>query len=268
MEWWNVALLALAAVILLCRVLGTHRVLRWPIFLVICSSIALELLAYVFVRLAMSVMHGVSRTRSREKMLEQCPTYAEWQQQAAILDADEARDQWRMDPRSPDYDWRHVQAHLERMRAARQARDWGALMSLLAHALKKNAFGEHEPALYAHARTGTKHLLEHYRDEVCRSLRALSGAPSEHASAIHAFFLTARASLGSAALVLSGGALFGVFHFGILKALLDFKMLPSVVCGASAGAVVAAVACTRTDDELAHILADKTALFREMGSDG
>ena len=51
-------------------------------------------------------------------------------------------------------------------------------------------------------------------------------------------FMAARASIGGCALVLSGGATFGIFHFGVVKALVELKLLPPVVCGASAGAVV------------------------------
>lgn len=36
----------------------------------------------------------------------------------------------------------------------------------------------------------------------------------------------------------------------------------------AAGAVVACVACTRTDDELRHVLHDQSDLYRELGSDG
>lgn len=42
----------------------------------------------------------------------------------------------------------------------------------------------------------------------------------------------------------------GMFHFGVLKALFEQKRLPRVISGSSVGALVAALLCTRTDDEL------------------
>ena len=74
--------------------------------------------------------------------------------------------------------------------------------------LKNNAYGEMELSLYTRTRVGTKVLLEEYRDEVCRSLRALAQYQPPSGSAIaHArreFGMAARASFGGCALVLSG----------------------------------------------------------------
>ena len=56
-------------------------------------------------------------------------------------------------------------------------------MSLLLRSLKNNAFGELELDLYTRTRLGTKLLLEQYRDEVCRSLRALKQAKPPAGSA-------------------------------------------------------------------------------------
>ena len=61
---------------------------------------------------------------------------------------------------------------------------------------------------------------------------------------------------------------FGIFHFGVLKGLVELDLLPPIICGASAGAVVASVACTRRNDELKEVLQDQTQLFWEMGPGG
>jgi TAG lipase/steryl ester hydrolase/phospholipase A2/LPA acyltransferase len=45
-------------------------------------------------------------------------------------------------------------------------------------------------------------------------------------------------------------------HVGVLKALLEQSLLPRIISGASAGSIVAAVLCTRTDDEIPAILAE------------
>jgi len=51
-------------------------------------------------------------------------------------------------------------------------------------------------------------------------------------------------------LCLSGGAMMGLYHFGVVKALLEANLLPHIISGTSAGSVVGAIVCTRTDDEL------------------
>ena len=46
-----------------------------------------------------------------------------------------------------------------------------------------------------------------------------------------------------------------------MQALVDERRLPAVICGASAGAVVAAVACTRSDDELRTIMHERASFL-------
>lgn len=43
-------------------------------------------------------------------------------------------------------------------------------------------------------------------------------------------------------------------HIGVMKALWEVNLLPRIISGASAGSIVAAVLCTRTDDEIPNIL--------------
>lgn len=45
-----------------------------------------------------------------------------------------------------------------------------------------------------------------------------------------------------------------VDHFGVVKAFLDADLLPRVISGTSAGGLVAALVCTRTDAELKRLL--------------
>jgi len=49
------------------------------------------------------------------------------------------------------------------------------------------------------------------------------------------------------------------YHFGVIKALLDENLLPKVVTGTSGGALVAALLCTRTDEELKLLLVPELA---------
>ncbi|KAL7580584.1 hypothetical protein ACA910_003705 [Epithemia clementina (nom. ined.)] len=64
----------------------------------------------------------------------------------------------------------------------------------------------------------------------------------------------ARASYGRTALCLSGGAMMGLYHFGIVLGLAQQGLLPRIISGTSAGSVVAALLCTRTNAELQHLL--------------
>lgn len=68
------------------------------------------------------------------------------------------------------------------------------------------------------------------------------------------FLNEARHAHGRTALMLSGGAAMGLNHLGVVKALLDQDLLPKVVCGTSAGALVASIVGIFNDSQLVHIL--------------
>jgi predicted acylesterase/phospholipase RssA len=74
--------------------------------------------------------------------------------------------------------------------------------------------------------------------------------PHFHKEQLIAFLKRARAAYGRTALCLSGGAMMGLYHFGHLQGLMETDCLPYIVSGTSAGSVVGAVLCTRTNDEL------------------
>lgn len=64
---------------------------------------------------------------------------------------------------------------------------------------------------------------------------------------------------GRLALLLSGGGVLGFFHAGVIRALLAEGLLPRVIAGASAGALIAAIAGTRNDAALAALVGDDAA---------
>ena len=67
------------------------------------------------------------------------------------------------------------------------------------------------------------------------------------------FFSECRHALGKSALLLSGGASLGMYHLGVMKALHEQGLLPRIIFGSSAGAIVAAFVCTRTEEELTEL---------------
>jgi predicted acylesterase/phospholipase RssA len=57
------------------------------------------------------------------------------------------------------------------------------------------------------------------------------------------YFAETRHSYGRTALLLSGGATFGRFHIGVVKALYEQDLLPRIVCGSSVGSIIGAYIC-------------------------
>lgn len=64
-----------------------------------------------------------------------------------------------------------------------------------------------------------------------------------------AFFNETRHSYGRTALLLSGGAALGFYHVGVVKTLIENRLMPRVLGGSSAGSIVCAMVGTRTDEE-------------------
>jgi predicted acylesterase/phospholipase RssA len=83
--------------------------------------------------------------------------------------------------------------------------------------------------------------------------------PHFHKEELIAFLKRARSAYGRTALCLSGGAMMGMYHFGHLQGLMETDCLPHIVSGTSAGAVVAAIVCTRTNEELRRDLRPEVA---------
>lgn len=68
---------------------------------------------------------------------------------------------------------------------------------------------------------------------------------------VKTFLKRARAAYGRTALCLSGGAMLANYHFGAIKGLIECDLLPHIMSGTSGGACIAALVCTRTNEELA-----------------
>lgn len=68
---------------------------------------------------------------------------------------------------------------------------------------------------------------------------------------------------GRPALLLSGGALLGLYHFGVIKTLFEQDLLPRTISGSSMGSIMAAWTCCHTDDELRAMFADLSLIPRD-----
>jgi predicted acylesterase/phospholipase RssA len=125
--------------------------------------------------------------------------------------------------------------------------------SLLA-CCKNNWVGFENPRLYSETYYGTKDLVQSFADEAETSLQFLLRTTQLDADNKRALFKHLGSNFGRTALCLSGGGTFAYYHFGVAKALMDAELLPEVITGTSGGALVAALLCTRTDEELKKLL--------------
>lgn len=194
-----------------------------------------------------------STSRKYEKALANAASYAEWLEAAQALDRLDGNDAWRREEVSDDYDYRLIGSRVKLLRRLRRQRDYDQLVFRLREELHGNLGNMANPALYQRARAGTKRLINDYLDEVTKALALLcdSDVQALPPSRKRRFFNRAARSFGRSALLLSGGASYGLFHLGVVEELLAQGLLPRVMTGSSAGSVVAGFLATHTDAELA-----------------
>ena len=118
--------------------------------------------------------------------------------------------------------------------------------------------------LYQHSHVGTKRLIEDYISSAKDTLSTLLQLTTFHSSQsdspdpryVLEQLLAARQAFGRSALLLSGGGTFGMNHIGVVKALWSAQLLPRIISGSSAGSIVCAALCTKTDEEIPEMLRD------------
>ena len=119
----------------------------------------------------------------------------------------------------------------------------------------RNLGGIGDQRLFNQCFTGTKVLIEEYNQEVSDQL--VNICENEYPGLTNSqkldLFNETRQSFGHTALLLEGGATFGLCHLGVVKALWQKRLLPRIICGSSVGALIAALVCIHNDDELPSI---------------
>ncbi len=191
-----------------------------------------------------------------ERALASATNYEEWYAAALELDRLDKKDHWREESESPDYDHRLIASRMKLLRKLRRQEDLELLMFRLREELHGNLGNMANPALYQHARTGTKKLINDYLDEVSAALNLLcdSNVKTLPPMRKRRFLKRAARSFGRSALLLSGGASLGLFHLGVIEELETQGIMPRVITGSSAGAIIAGIVATNTDAELVHML--------------
>jgi TAG lipase/lysophosphatidylethanolamine acyltransferase len=122
------------------------------------------------------------------------------------------------------------------------------------------------PRLFNRAFAGTKLLIEDYITQVAQAIAdvtKLSTSPGADGNGVIQGFSSqtkldllhdTRQAFGRSTLVLQGGAIFGLCHLGVVKALFGRGLLPRIITGTATGALIAALVGIHTEDELPQFL--------------
>ena len=244
-----------------------YTILKWPLLAGIFGWIVVLGGLYTATRMYIWAYEHLITWRGRRQRLrrnmQKATSYADWQKAAQELDTYLGNDEWKEIDDYAYYDHKTVRKAKDQLQARRElaikneSDPYPALQelkSLVEACVKNNFVGVENPRIYSESYCGTKILAQEFIDELYTSLSFLVSSPELSPSEKFSLCSHLHTNFGRTALCLSGGASFAYYHFGVVKALLDADLLPDVVTGTSGGALVAALACTRTNSELKKVL--------------
>ena len=209
-------------------------------------------------------MSALDRLGLRDRMVKVADATSYESFLAAAADVEEASgaSTWRDGVDLPNVDVPLLVTHTEELRRLRESRQAERLVAALEEALYRHPGELADVRLYSTSVLGPPKVAERFWDEVEASIDLLSdtAATGLPPALVVARFERAAHVFGRSALLLSGGASLGFFHIGVMRALFNQGLLPTVLSGSSMGAMVACGVAARNDDELRTLFGDLGAL--------
>ena len=226
------------------------------------------------------IFFGKQWVKQYQSIKKQCAdyktkmTYKEYGELVTKLDEMDGLDAWRINKSSSLYSNNRIQQDLiEITKYLKNIRQHPSnspmqsdhhhpmreLMQFLRSRIERNYCGITRKELYSVTKIGTKKLIEDYIDNICQSLNYIASNSDDQTITIQekiVFFQELRHVLGRTALCLSGGGSLGAYHIGVVLALNRNDLLPKIITGSSVGSVVAALVCTKMDEELETLTED------------
>ncbi len=163
-----------------------------------------------------------------KKNLEKVTSFQEYKKIALELDKLEGKEEWKKRKDSKLYDYKEVEKLIEILQTKKETRDINGLVHYLRSNLLKNLYSTNNPELYHHTNYGTKYLIEKLESQIEESLNFIYKYDENKfpLSKKLEFYSESRHAYGRTALLLSGGASFGMYHMGVVKALYEQNLLP------------------------------------------
>ncbi|NNE61842.1 MAG: DUF3336 domain-containing protein [Woeseia sp.] len=184
--------------------------------------------------------------------MQDAESYAEWREAAIAYDIAMGFDEWKGSDESKHYDYVSIRKRLAQLRRLRTKKDNEGLLFTLNEGIHGNMGGMGHGRLYSKARFGTKQVINDYIEEIAAALDHLAkkqvrSIPEDEKIE---FFHRASQCFGRTALMLSGAGTLLYFHLGVVKALWEQDLLPSIISGSSGGSVIAALVGTHSHSEM------------------
>lgn len=201
-----------------------------------------------------------------KRSMKKAGSYEEWMEAALAFDKSNGLDRWRQRDQTRQYDYVSIRTRLDRLQSLKARHNIKGLLFNLNEGIHGNMGGMGKAGLYGHALSGTKQLVEDYIEEVVDTLNLLAEEDSGEISVEEKldFFRRASHCFGRSALMMSGSGSLLYFHVGVIRALAQANLLPTILSGSSGGALVGSVVSTHTDDELLEMLQPEYFLERRL----
>lgn len=184
-------------------------------------------------------------------------SYSNWLKVCNELDELQDFGKWKQEKESNLYDYSIVEKNMVELRTARLSGDIPRLLYLIRRTWTRNIGNIGNVNLYRHSHTGTKTLIEDYLKECELALNEVTKENNNHGLDDRytlGMLVQTRKNIGRTALVLSGGGCYGLFHIGVLAALLEEDVLPRIISGSSAGAIIASILSVHNNDEIQELM--------------
>lgn len=204
------------------------------------------------------------RRKFWRNMMRTALTYEEWAHAAKMLDKETPKMN-----ESDLYDEEVVRNKLQELHHRREEGSLRDIIFCMRADLVRNLGNMCNPELHK-GRLHVPKLIKEYIDEVSTQLRMVCDSDSEELSLEEklAFMHETRHAFGRTALLLSGGASLGSFHVGVVKTLVEHKLMPRIIAGSSVGSIMCSVVATRSWPELQSFFEDSwhsLQFFDQMG---
>ncbi|XP_009595399.1 triacylglycerol lipase SDP1-like [Nicotiana tomentosiformis] len=192
------------------------------------------------------------RRKFWRNMMRSALTYEEWAHAAKMLDKETPKMN-----EADLYDVELVRNKLQELRHRRQEGSLRDIIFCMRADLVRNLGNMCNPELHK-GRLHVPRLIKEYIDEVSTQLRMVCDSDSEELLLEEklAFMHETRHAFGRTALLLSGGASLGAFHVGVVKTLVEHKLMPRIIAGSSVGSIMCSIVATRSWPELQSFFED------------
>ncbi|XP_074320525.1 triacylglycerol lipase SDP1-like [Silene latifolia] len=206
----------------------------------------------------------VYRRKFWRNMMRSALTYEEWAHAAKMLEKESPKLNEAM-----FYDEELVRNKLQELWHRRQEGSLRDIIFCMRADLIRNLGNMCNPELHK-GRLQVPKLIKEYIDEVTTQLKMVCDSDSEELILEEklAFMHETRHAFGRTALLLSGGASLGSFHVGVVKTLVEHKLLPRIIAGSSVGSIMCSIVATRSWPELQSFFEDSwhsLKFFDQMG---